>query len=99
MAIVSSAVLPSIDAKWVNGTTVELAAGGDDGVAVGSVYADSQWTIQNIHAVQAKVRVTEVFPGKARAVLEPAYITPACQVILINPGTTTRYPFHQLCVA
>ncbi|KAL0635189.1 hypothetical protein Q9L58_005835 [Maublancomyces gigas] len=85
MAIVSSAVLPPIDAKWVNGTTVELAAGGDDGVAVGSVYADSQWTIQNIHAVQAKVRVTEVFPGRARAVLEPAYITPACQVILINP--------------
>lgn len=99
MSIVSTDALPSIDAKWINDTTVELAAGGDNGVAVGSIYADSQWTIQNIHAVQAKVRVTEVFPGRSRAVLEPAYITPACQLVLINPGTTTRSPFPQLCIA
>lgn len=85
-------VIPSIAAKWINATTVELEGGEAHGVRQDSVYAVYRWDAKDIQAVQFNVRVTVVSPLTSIAVVNPDVITPAWKVVRIHPGNTPPPP-------
>lgn len=91
-------VLPSIAAKWINATTVELEGGEAHGVRRDSVYAVYRWDAKDIEAVQFNVRVTVVSPLTSIAVVNQAVITPAWKVVRIHPGIPHPPPPHPTSV-
>lgn len=95
--IVTNTALPSIAAKWIDATTVELAAGAAHGIRQNSVYAVYPWDAKVTQADPTKVRVTAVSALSSRATVESGgtstaffastpHITRACQAVLVDPG-------------
>lgn len=102
--IVTNTVLPSVAAKWVDETTVELAAGEAHGIRPNSVYAVYPWDAKVTEADPIKIRVTAVSALSSRATVQlggtwtlfrasTPHITRACQAVLIDPGKTTIPPY------
>lgn len=105
--IVTNEVLPSVAAKWIDETTVELAAGEAHGIRRDSVYAVYRWDAKVTHADPTKIKVTAVSALSSRATVEEGgtwtafkatttHITRACQAVLVDPGKTTPRTVYRM---